>query len=180
MKPNQDPLTVTEIIKPARHHKNSTLQSSNQVYVYAGAEGYRSLEHEHGGDHGGHREHGLREARADLGRGAGRRRRRRGGTRGGLLGGKDVDPDLHAVLAVRADAADEPPAAGLAERDLVLAGGEHLGVLRLGARLEVGAADLHHRVAGLAVLEHCKRADRAINTQALSPRSGGDLRRRAP
>lgn len=117
----------------------------------------RSLEHEHGRDHGSHRERGLCEARLDLGRGARRRRRRRcrslGGDRG-LFGGEDVDLDLHAVLAVRADVADEPPPASLGERHLVLAGAHHLGVLRDAARREVGAVDLHHRVAGLVVLEH--------------------------
>ena len=85
------------------------------------------------------------------GGGAGRRH-------GVVVSGEDIDPDLHAVEAVRADAADEPPPAGAVERDLVPAGGHHLGGLRRAARREVGATDLHHGVAGFVVLEHCNYA----------------------
>ena len=76
------------------------------------------------------------------------RRRRRGGV-------EDGDLELHAALAVRADAAEEPPASSRVERETVLAGGPNDGAGRLGARGEVWTAHLHQIVGWAPVLEHC-------------------------
>ena len=96
--------------------------------------------------------------RARIGRRRGRRKRRRRSR-------KDGDVELHAKPAVLADRADEPPPAGLVQREAVLAGAPDGGGRGLVARLEVRPAQLHHVVGALAVLERCKGLAKSDNLQ---------------
>ena len=100
--------------------------------------------------------------RARIGR---RRRRSRGRRQRRWRSPKDGDVELHAKPAVLAHRADEPPPAGLVQREAVLAGAPDGGGRGLVARLEVRPAQLHHVVGALAVLERCKGLAKSDNLQ---------------